>query len=380
MAASGGTLRSSIAEGRLEKPDRLLSQEELHREVKKERQAREKRLEQEAKEHLKSRWLLPPKETPESPSTTVNPPAAEEQAAPQSALQEDKPRNERDISPTREETDRVAKESSLLREKRLSREAKEHLKPNWMFPEKHQNDQPEASGKTVRSDEPAKEPLFVLPAEPIHNCEFADGDYYCPHGCGAITDDPWEAMFHEVAHFEPEEAAAMREQHQREVAEKERQQREIAKAVDRQRSQKQQEDEQFRQQIHEALQEGKRMRDATSQSPSTQVDPAPTKAALNNNQKAVVAFAVLIVALTAIFPPYRFVLRGPYGISGSREVGHFFSPPHYEDFHNSTDDFYHYDARWISVEVDASRMVLAWAAILIVSAGMLLLFRNKKNS
>ena len=59
----GAKLRGSMAEERLEKPDRLLSLEELHALARKLHDLREKRLAREAKEALKPRWLLPPPTT-----------------------------------------------------------------------------------------------------------------------------------------------------------------------------------------------------------------------------------------------------------------------------------------------------------------------------
>ena len=42
---------------------------------------------------------------------------------------------------------------------------------------------------------------------PIINGELdaVTGHYWCPWGCGPTTNDPWEAMWHEVSHFCTEE-------------------------------------------------------------------------------------------------------------------------------------------------------------------------------
>lgn len=43
--------------------------------------------------------------------------------------------------------------------------------------------------------------------EPIINGELdvTTGYYWCSWGCGPTTNDPWEAMWHEVGHFSSEE-------------------------------------------------------------------------------------------------------------------------------------------------------------------------------
>lgn len=247
----------------MEKPQFPIDWDKFNELIKERRRQREKELDEWAAEQRKPQWLISPKETSAPLPTTIIPSPAEEQVVPESALDEEEPDDEREVG---------------------------------------------------------------CPAEPIHNCELdiASGDYYCPYGCGAIADDPWEAMFHEVSHFaEPGEVEAMRRQHQADVA-------------------------------------------AHSEESESRHNHEPRKLGLGRRQKIALAVGVLFLVSAGLFPPWRSVLRGPYGISSSRYLGHAFSPPATEDW----------SGRPSSGQVDLRWLGLEWVIISVVTGAAVVLLRN----
>lgn len=235
---------------------------------------------------------------------------------------------------SREELHEAVRKQRQKLHRQQEEEAKKHVRPRWLLPE----------GPTSEPQLAAKAPI-QLPEEPIHHCEVdeATGEYYCPfcsYEENPVAEDPWEAMFHEVAHFEPEEAAEMREQHARNIAEQERQQAHPPKGQSRRQ-----------------MEPDEANLDAAS---------LPPKRAFRNKRRVVLAIGAALMVLAGLYPPWRAVMHGPAGISTSRYVGHHFSPPATRGWQGIPD----------SGQVDFRYLLLEWAVIALGAAGAAILMQH----
>jgi hypothetical protein len=102
------------------------------------------------------------------------------------------------------------------------------------------------------------------------------------------------------------------------------------------------------------------------------------KTIMNKKQKTVLVLGIVLIAIAGLCPPWRFVLHGPYGISGSRSAGHSISAPSYTDHyqHVQGDDFYNSRPAWIETEIDVQSLAVEWATLTIIVITLLLVFKS----
>jgi hypothetical protein len=98
---------------------------------------------------------------------------------------------------------------------------------------------------------------------------------------------------------------------------------------------------------------------------------------MNRKQKRVLICGLVLVVLAGLYPPWRFVLHGPYGTSASRDVGHWVSAPSYPDYYQRfpNDDFYNSRPTWVEAKIDIQALAIDWTILTISTLALLLLLR-----
>jgi hypothetical protein len=141
------------------------------------------------------------------------------------------------------------------------------------------------------------------------------------------------------------------------------------------------------QEFRDSLEERRRLSvlaNASKQNTEPSPDPSPPKKSvgMNKKQKSVLIIGLAILVYAGLFPPWQFVLHGPYGISASRRVGHFFSEPRFSDYRDEqhkSDPFFGSNPDWIEPKVDFQYLTIEWVTFLLAGGVLFWLSKSEKK-
>lgn len=121
---------------------------------------------------------------------------------------------------------------------------------------------------------------------------------------------------------------------------------------------------------------------------------------MNRKQKLLLLCGIGLAVIAGLYPPWRFVLHGPDGMSGARSVGHSFSAPRYADYYyasplqevacsgynqptsdgkryqRNADGFYGVNSKLIEAKVDFQILAVEWVTLVLVVVGLLCVLKS----